>query len=82
MSHNIQQCDKNQFMRVDEAHRCRLNSALFMPLYNNIGRQHPFAVFEAVQADTDVLFPVMVHWLTCCLQVSALHITSAYDSAN
>ena len=72
MSQNIQQYDKRHFIRVDEAHRCRVNSAMFMPLYSSSPRQRPFAVFEVVQADADVMFPVLVHWLTQCLQVSLL----------
>ncbi len=70
MSHNVQQYDKRHFLRVEEAHRCRVHSVLFMPLYTSANRHQPFAVFEVVQADTDVLFPVLVHWLKCCLQVS------------
>jgi len=70
MSHNVQQYDKRQFLRVEEAHRCRVHSALFMPLYTSANRHQPFAVFEVVQADKDVVFPVLVHWLKCCLQVS------------
>ena len=70
MSHNVQQYDKRHFLRVEEAHRCRVHSALFMPLYTSANRHQPFAVFEVVQADTDVVFPVLVHWLKCCLQVS------------
>lgn len=71
MSHNVQQFDKTQFLRVDEAQRCRVHSALFMPLYAAAARRHPFAVFEVVPADTDVPFPVLVQWLKCCLQVSS-----------
>ena len=70
MAHNVQQYDKTQFLRVDEAQRCRVNSALFMPLYTSTARRHPFGVFEVVQADTDMLFPVLVQWLESCLQVS------------
>ena len=70
MAHNVQQYDKTQFLRVDEAQRCRVHSALLMPLYTSTARRHPFGVFEVVQADTDVLFPVLVQWLKHCLQVS------------
>ena len=76
MSHNVQQYDKRQFLRVEEAHRCRVHSALFMPLYTSANRHQPFAVFEVVQADTDVVFPVLVHWLKCCLQVQ-LHTSTS-----
>lgn len=71
MANNVQQYDKTQFLRVDEAQRCRIHSALFMPLYTSRARRHPFGVFEVVQADTDLLFPVLVQWLKCCLQVSS-----------
>lgn len=70
MSHNVQQYDKTQFLRVEEAHRCCVRSALFMPLYAAAARQHPFGVFEVVPADTHVPFPVLVQWLKSCLQVS------------
>ena len=70
MARNIQQYDKRHFLRVEEAHRCRVNSALFMPLFSSTAQQQPFAVFEVVQAEADVVFPVLVQWLTRCLQVS------------
>lgn len=69
MTHNVQQYDKTCFLRVDEAQRCRVHSALFMPLYASTAHRHPIGVFEVVQANTDVLFPVLVQWLKCCLQV-------------
>lgn len=69
MTHNVQQYDKTCFLRVDEAQRCRVHSALFMPLYTSTAHRHPIGVFEVVQANTDVLFPVLVQWLKCCLQV-------------
>ena len=80
MCHNVQKYDKRHFLRAEEAHRCRVHSALFMPLYTSADRRQPFAVFEVVQADADVLFPVLVQWLKSCLQVSgscSIHSTSA-----
>ena len=72
MSQSIQQYDKRHFVRVDEAHRCRVNSAMFMPLYTSSPPQQPFAVFEVVQADADGMFPMLVPLLTRCLQVGHL----------
>ncbi|DBA84996.1 TPA: hypothetical protein ACH3X2_005734 [Trebouxia sp. C0005] len=81
MSHNVQQYDKRHFLRVEEAHRCRVHSALFMPLFTSANRHQPFAVFEVVQADTDVVFPVLVHWLVCCLQDVQLFTADADQQA-
>ncbi|DBA94542.1 TPA: hypothetical protein ACH3X1_002127 [Trebouxia sp. C0004] len=81
MSHNVQQYDKRHFFRVEEARRCRVHSALFMPLYTSANRHHPFAVFEVIQADTDVVFPVMVHWLKCFLQEVQLFTADADQQA-
>ncbi|KAL3162881.1 hypothetical protein ABBQ32_009330 [Trebouxia sp. C0010 RCD-2024] len=81
MSHNIQQYDKTQFLRVEEAHRCRVHSALFMPLYAASNRRHPFGVFEVVPADTHVPFPVLMQWLKFYLQEVQLYTADATQVA-
>ena len=67
MSHNVQQYDKSVFLRVAEAQRCRISSALFMPLFNSPKRDCVLGVFEVVQTERDVLFPAVVDWLRCAL---------------
>ena len=69
MSHNVQQYDKQHFLRVDEAQRCRVHSAMFMPLYTLPHGQRPVGVFEVVQTEADVPFPMLMLLLKRCLQV-------------
>ena len=78
MLHNVQRYDKQHFMRVAEAQRCRVHSAMFMPLYTSPHRQRPFGVFEVVQAETDAMFPLLVLLLKRCLQVSVKILSSAH----
>lgn len=80
MSHNVQKYDKQVYLRVSEAQRCRVHSTLVMPVFDagdgdgsGLGAR-PIAVFELVQADKDVAFPAVIAELRKCLLVSvALH---------
>lgn len=63
MSQNVQQYDKSVFLRVAEAQRCRISSALFMPLYNSSKRDCVLGVFEVVQTEREVLFQGVIDWL-------------------
>ncbi len=69
-SHNVQTYDKSVYLRVSDAQRCRVHSTMLLPLYMTAQREHPFAVFEVCQTETNVLFPSMVDLLQRCLEVS------------
>lgn len=76
MSHNVQKYDKQVYLRVSEAQRCRVHSTLVMPVFDggdgdssSFGAR-PVAVFELVQADKDVAFPAVIAELRKCLEVS------------
>lgn len=73
MSHNVQKYDKQVYLRVSEAQRCRVHSTLVMPVFDSgdgeVGAR-PIAVFELVQADKDVPFPAVIAELRKCLTVS------------
>lgn len=66
MSNNLQKYDKQVYLRVSEAQRCRVHTTLVMPIFTSEGRDAPVAVFELVQGDRDVEFSS----LTSCLQSS------------
>ena len=68
-SHNVQTYDKSVYLRVSDAQRCRVHSTMLLPLYVTAQREHPFAVFEVCQTETNVLFPSMVDLLQRCLEV-------------
>lgn len=70
MSHDVQQYDRQVYLRVTEAQRCRVHSTLVVPVFetSNTGGV-PLAVFELVQSDKDVVFPAVMSWLRQCLQV-------------
>lgn len=73
MSHNVQKYDKQVYLRVSEAQRCRVHSTLVMPLFGAASAgpgARPVAVFELVQADRDVAFPAVMAELRKCLNVS------------
>lgn len=74
MSHNVQKYDKQVYLRVSEAQRCRVHSTLVMPVFDGDNRCKPLAVFELVQSDKDVVFPEVISWLRSCLEVSAEHL--------
>eukprot|EP00775_Hariotina_reticulata_P002477 gene2477-2781_t len=70
MSHNVQKYDKQVYLRVSEAQRCRVHSTLVMPVFDaadETGGGRPVAVFELVQADRDVAFPAVIAELRKCL---------------
>lgn len=69
MSHNVQKYDKQVYLRVSEAQRCRVHSTLMVPIFGWDSRDTPFAVFELVQGDKDVTFPAVLSQLTASLQV-------------
>jgi nucleolar complex protein 2 len=72
MSHNVQKYDRQVYLRVSEAQRCRVHSTLVMPLFGAASAgpdARPVAVFELVQADRDVAFPSVIAQLRKCLQV-------------
>ena len=69
MSHDVQQYDKGVYPRLIEAQRCKVHSTLIMPVFASAERLAPFAVFEMVQADKDVMFPAIVDCLITCLKV-------------
>jgi hypothetical protein len=79
MSHNVQKYDKQVYLRVSEAQRCRVHSTLVMPVFDavdDMGCGRPVAVFELVQADRDVAFPAVIAELRKCLTVRWLR---SYD---
>jgi nucleolar complex protein 2 len=72
MSHNVQKYDRQVYLRVSEAQRCRVHSTLVMPLFGAASAgpdARPVAVFELVQADRDVAFPNVIAELRKCLKV-------------
>jgi nucleolar complex protein 2 len=72
MSHNVQKYDRQVYLRVSEAQRCRVHSTLVMPLFGAADAgpdARPVAVFELVQADRDVAFPSVIAELRKCLRV-------------
>lgn len=78
MSHNVQKYDKQVYLRVSEAQRCRVHSTLMVPIFGSEARDSPLAVFELVQGDKDVTFPAVLSQLSSCLQASDPHGTRAY----
>ncbi len=70
MSNDVQKYDKQVYLRVSEAQRCRVHSSLMVPLFEAAGaRDRPLGVFELVQSDRDVAFPSLMQSLTECLEV-------------
>jgi nucleolar complex protein 2 len=75
MSHNVQKYDRQVYLRVSEAQRCRVHSTLVMPLFGAASAgpdARPVAVFELVQADRDVAFPNVIAELRKCLKVGGI----------
>ncbi|GLC44355.1 hypothetical protein PLESTB_000478300 [Pleodorina starrii] len=75
MSHNVQKYDKQVYLRVSEAQRCRVHSTLMVPVFGSDSRDTPLAVFELVQGDRDVTFPAVLSQLTSSLQAVNLFTT-------
>lgn len=81
MCNDVQKYDKQVYLRVSEAQRCRVHSTLVMPVFDGAGGmmddddgcarrgQRAVAVFEVVQSERDVMFPEMMGWLRACLEV-------------
>lgn len=69
MSHNVQKYDKQVYLRVSEAQRCRVHSTLVMPVFTAGTTHKAVAVLEIVQSEKDVVFPNIIGWLQRCLQV-------------
>jgi hypothetical protein len=69
MSHNVQKYNKQVYLRVSEAQRCRVHSTLVMPVFQSEERDTPIGIFELVQSDRDVVFPAVIQWLQSCLEV-------------
>ncbi len=69
MSNNVQQYDKQVYLRVSEAQRCRVHSTLVVPLYSPEMLFKPIAIFELVQSDKDCPFPAIMSHLQRSLEV-------------
>jgi nucleolar complex protein 2 len=83
MCNDVQRYDRHVYLRASEAQRCRVNSTLVMPVFDDEGpaaaaaragagvarARRPVAVFEVVQSERDVEFPEMMATLKACLQV-------------
>lgn len=54
MSHNVQKYDKNVYLRVSEAQRCRVHSTLMVPVFGSGSRDKALAVFELVQVRASI----------------------------
>lgn len=68
MSHNVQKYDKQVYLRVSEAQRCRVHSTMMVPVFGSESRDTPLAVFELVQGDREVTFPAVMSNLAQALQ--------------
>ncbi len=82
MSHNVQKYDKQVYLRVTEAQRCRVHSTLVMPIFASASRTKPVAVFELVQSDKGVVFPDTMTWLRSCLADVSLFTTESSVTGN
>lgn len=69
MSHDVQKYDKQVYLRVSEAQRCRVHSTLVVPIFDRDSTDKPLAIFELIQSDKDVAFPAVMQWLRQCLEV-------------
>jgi hypothetical protein len=63
MSHNVQKYDRQVYLRVSEAQRCRVHSTLVMPIFALESGDKPVAVFELAQSKQHASFPDVVGWL-------------------
>lgn len=66
---DLQHAQQHQYLRVHEAQRCEVLSAVLLPIYGSAHRAQPMAVFELVQNISDVPFDSIVDWLGSCLRV-------------
>jgi hypothetical protein len=57
MTNNLQKYDKQVYLRVSEAQRCRVHSTLVMPVFACPNRQRAVAVCELVQSEKNMAFP-------------------------
>ena len=72
MTTNVQKYDKNVYLRVTEAQRCRVHSTMVVPVFGHDQSDRPVAVFELAQSDSDLAFPMVLSWLQQCLRVSLI----------
>mmetsp|Transcript_19095 Transcript_19095/g.41176 ORF Transcript_19095/g.41176 Transcript_19095/m.41176 type:complete len:407 (-) Transcript_19095:428-1648(-) len=72
MSHDVQKYDKQVYLRVSEAQRCRVHSTMMVPVFSADSHGKPVAVFELVQSDKDCVFPAVMTWLKQCFEVVGL----------
>lgn len=70
MSHDVQRYNRNVYLRVSEAQRCRVHSTLVVPVFMQHEPQSPAAILELVQNDKDCVFPEIMSSLSQCLEVS------------
>ncbi|GAX79766.1 hypothetical protein CEUSTIGMA_g7207.t1, partial [Chlamydomonas eustigma] len=73
MSNDVTQYDKQVYLRVSEAQRCRVHSTLVVPLYSSDMLHKPIAIFELVQSDKDLSFPAVMTHLQRCLKSMKLY---------
>lgn len=72
MSRDVQKYDKQVYLRVSEAQRCRVNTTVVVPIFSpETVAQKPVAVFELVQSVTACAFPLVMSWLQRSLKVRA-----------
>ncbi len=68
---NVQMYEKTVYLRVADAMRCKIQSSMFMPLYDSEARDRPIAVFEACQPEENVNFACLSSVLVSSLQVGS-----------
>lgn len=81
MSRDVQRYNRNVYLRVSEAQRCRVHSTLVVPVFMQHEPQSPAAILELVQNDKDCVFPEIMSSLSQCLEVS-MHITTSSSECN
>lgn len=69
MSRDVQRYDRNVYLRVSEAQRCRVQSTLLVPVFAPEVSGRTVAVFEIVQSDRGTSFSKLMAWLERSLQV-------------
>lgn len=75
MTNNLQKYDKQVYLRVSEAQRCRVHSTLVMPVFAGRRRERPAAVFELVQSDREIDFQqVSKPHVVCIICLRALYL--------
>lgn len=67
MCNDLQKYNKQVYLRVMEAQRCRVHSTLVMPFFENSSRDKPIGVIEVVKNSKSVQFMDLVDKLTAAL---------------